>query len=297
MSIQITTAMVDQFNSNVEHLVQQGDSRFEGKCRRESQNGKTQFWDQLGATTAVKSNVRHEDTPRVDSEHRRRQCILNEYKWSDLIDELDNPKLITDFTSPYAQSASMAMNRAQDEEVITAATGTAYADDDGDAVVTAVTLPTAQKVAVDLGGSSEGQTLGKLIEAKSILGKNEVPRGTKLYYAWTQQQIDDMLTNVSQVSSADYAAVKALVNGEINYFMGFEFIQTELLSLNSSTDVRTCFAYAFPGLLKAVGQDAKSRVGERADKSYSTQVYFSMSIGATRMQEKMVVQILNDESP
>jgi hypothetical protein len=296
MSTQVTAAFVEQYGSNVEHLVQQGDSRFEGKVRMESQKGKTKFWEQLGATAAVKRTNRHSDTPRVDSEHRRRQATLQDYEWSDLIDDLDEVKMLANFRSPYAQSAAMAMRRAKDQEIIDASVGTAYADDDGDAAVTAVTLPASQKVAVDFGGATIGQTLAKLVEAKSILGKNEVPRGTKLYMVQSQQQLDDMLVNVDQVRNADYAAVKALVQGEVDYFMGFEFIRTELLAL-SAGDIRTCFAYAYPGLMCVVGQDYRARITERDDKSYSTQVYFSMSVGATRMQEKMVVEVLADESP
>lgn len=300
MSFQVTAAFVEQYGSNIEHLVQQGDSRFAGKLRMESQKGKTKFWEQLGATKAVKRTARHADTPRVDSKHRRRQCILYDYDWSDLVDTLDDTKMLINPTSSYAQSAGMAMNRATDEEIIEAATGTSYADVDGSGAVVATTLGSEQQVAVNYalsGSANSGLTLPKLVRTKSILGKNEVPRGTKLYMAHTQQQLDDMLNNIDQVTNADYAAVKALVDGEVSNFMGFEFIRTELLGLDTATDIRTCFAYAYPGLLCAKGQDYRARISERSDKNYATQVYFNMSIGATRMQEKMVVAVYTDESP
>lgn len=298
MSFQITTAFVEQFGDNVEQLVQQGDCRFAGKVREESQKGKSKFWEQLGATAAVKRTSRHADTPRVDSNHQRRACYLSDYDWSDLVDSLDDTKMLIKPESSYAISASMAFNRAKDEEVITAATGTAYADTgSGNGAVSAQTLGSGQQVAVNYGGSNVGLTLAKLIKAKSILGKNEVPKGTKLYFAHSQQQLDDLLTNVNEVKSSDYAAVKALVDGEVNYYMGFEFIKTELLTLTTATDVRTCFAYAKIGLLMATGQDKKARITERDDKNYATQVYMNMSVGATRMQEKCVVEVACDESP
>lgn len=298
MSYKITTAFVEQFSDNVEQLVQQGDSRFDGKVREESQKGKSKFWEQLGATAAVKRTSRHADTPRVDSDHQRRACYLSDYDWSDLVDSLDDTKMLINPESSYAQSAAMAMNRAKDEEVIAAATGTAYADTGGgNGAVSAVALPSSQQVAVNFGGSNSGLTLGKLIEAKSILGKNEVPKGTKCYIAHSQQQLDDLLLNVTQVSSADYAAVKALVDGEVSYFMGLNFIKTELLTLNSSTDVRTCFAYAKIGILRSTGQDMMGRIDELPTKNYATQVYMNMSVGATRMQEKCVVEVACDESP
>jgi hypothetical protein len=39
-----------------------------------------------------------------------------------------------------------------------------------------------------------------------------------------------------------------------------------------------------------------ARVSERDDKSYATQAYACMSIGATRMEEEKVVEILCTES-
>jgi len=302
MSTQITTAFVEQYRSNVDHLVQQMDSRFQGKVRQEGQRGKTKFWEQLGATAAVQRTTRHADTPRVDSNHQRRANYLLDYEWSDLIDTADEVKMLIDPTSPYAQSAAMAMNRAKDTEVIRAASAAAYADTGGgNGAVSSTALPSTQKVAVGFVASgttaNSGLTLAKLIETKSILGKNEVARGETLYFAYSQQQLDDLLINVSQVSSSDYAAVKALVDGEVNYFMGFEFIKTQLTTLTSSTDVRTCFGYAKSGLLLAIGTDSKGRVSERDDKSYSVQVYNCMSIGSTRMEEKKVVEVMCDESP
>jgi len=297
MSFQVTAAFVDQFSGNVEHLTQQGDSRFAGKTRTESQKGKTKFFEQLGTTRAVRRTSRHSDTPRVDSSHQRRAVYLNDYDWSDLVDSLDETKMLINPSSSYAQSAAMAFNREKDNEVITAASASSYADKDGSGAVIAVALPAAQKVAVNFGGANIGLTLAKLIEAKSILGKAEYPKGSTLYYAYSQQQLDDLLLNVSQVSNQDYAAVKALVDGEVSYFMGFEFIKTELLTLTTATDVRTTFAYVKQGLILSTGQDMVSKITERADKNYATQVYANMSIGATRAQEELVVEVMCDESP
>jgi hypothetical protein len=41
--------------------------------------------------------------------------------------------------------------------------------------------------------------------------------------------------------------------------------------------------------------DMKARVDERSDKSYATQVYASLSLGATRMEEEKVVECLLSE--
>lgn len=299
MSLQITTAFVEQYSANVEFLAQQMNSRFTGKVRMESQRGKSKFYEQIGPTAAVKITSRHQDTPRVDTNHQRRATYLNQYVWSDLIDQLDQVEMLIDPTSAYAQNAAMAFNRAKDQEVIAAATGTAYADTGtGNGTVSAVSFPSAQQIVVSYTttgtGANSGLTLAKLVKAKSILSAAEYPEGSKLYFAYRQQELDNLLNNVTQVSDIHTSQVKALVAGEVNNFLGFEFVRTQLLSVASS--VATCFGWVETALLMAIGQDARGRVSERADKNYSTQVFMDMSIGATRMQEALVVSVACDES-
>ena len=84
-----------------------------------------------------------------------------------------------------------------------------------------------------------------------------------------------------------------LVEGRITSFMGFQFIDSEQLAVTGSA--RRCPAFAKSGMLLGIWNDVTSRVSERADKSYSTQVYSKTTIGATRIEEKKVVEILCSE--
>jgi hypothetical protein len=84
--------------------------------------------------------------------------------------------------------------------------------------------------------------------------------------------------------------VKALAAGQLDTFLGFKFIRTQRLNLNSGGD-RACLAWRKSALCLALGQVPTVKITERADKSYATQVYYSMSIGATRMEEEGVVEI------
>lgn len=131
-------------------------------------------------------------------------------------------------------------------------------------------------------------TLAKLREAKYILDNADVDPSIPRVLVVSPKQIQDLLADTN-VTSSDYNTVKAMVQGEINAFMGFTFVTSTRLGLSGST--RTCFAYAVDGLLLAVGKDLHVRIDERPDKSYATQVYAAMSIGATRMEETKVVQI------
>ena len=91
------------------------------------------------------------------------------------------------------------------------------------------------------------------------------------------------------VTSADYNSVKALVQGEVDTFLGFKFIVSNRLAKSGST--RTAFAWAEDGLLLGVGKNVSAKIDERADKSYSTQVFYCADFGATRMEEAKVVSI------
>ena len=108
-------------------------------------------------------------------------------------------------------------------------------------------------------------------------------------------QLKNML-NIEKLTSSDYASVQALIRGEINEFMGFTFHRTQRLAIDAN-DIRSCFAWAQDGLLLGVGIDLHTKISERPDKNYLTQVWGAMSMGATRMEEEKVVQIDCDETP
>jgi len=286
MSTQINTAFVQQYSANVQMLSQQMGSRLRDAVRVESMTGKNAFFDQVGLATATKRTTRHADTPQMDTPHARRRVSLVDYEYADLIDDQDKIRMLIDPTSSYAMAAAAAMGRAMDDEIIAAATGTAFTGETGS---TSTALPAAQQIAA--GGTD--LTVAKLREAKKKLDLADVDPSINRYIACGPDQIEALLGDTN-VTSSDFNTVKALVQGEVTQFMGFEFIMTNRLA--KSGDERTCFAWAEDGLALAIGKDVNARIDERADKGYATQVYYCMSVGATRMEEEKIVQILCDES-
>jgi hypothetical protein len=282
MSFEITTAFVNQYGANIDLLSQQKMSRFMGKVRMESQTGETGFYEQVGATAAVERTSRHGDTPRVDTPHSRRAVTLQDFEWADLIDKADKVRMLIDPTSTYAQAAMMAMNRSRDDVIIEAALGTARTGKNG---TTNVVLPASQKIAAN----ATGLTIEKLILAKELFGENDVDEDIPLYMAASAKQISNLL-NEEKLTSADYANIKALVRGEIDSFMGFTFTRSQRLTTDGNGD-RQCIAWAQDGLLLAQGTENITRITERDDKSYSTQVFRGECFGATRMEEEKVVEI------
>ena len=291
MSQQITTAFVQQYSANVQMLSQQMGSRLRDAVRLETVVGKNAFIDQIGSVTAQLRSSRHADTPQIDTPHQRRRLSIASYEFADLIDDQDKVRMLIDPTSSYAQAAAAAMGRAMDDVIITAALGTASTGETGSG--SAPLDATANMVGS--ASSNDGLTIAKLTEAKRKMDLNDVDPSIPRYIAVGPKQIEDLL-GTTQVTSSDFNTIKALVQGDVDTFMGFQFIMTNRLSIDSN-DIRSCFAWAEDGITLGIGKDVQARIDERNDKGYATQVYYCMDIGAVRMEEAKVVKIFCDETP
>ena len=286
MSSQITTSFVEQYSSNIAMLSQQMGSKLRSSVDVETVTGKNAFFDQVGVTAAQLRTSRHGDTPQIDTPHSRSSLSLADYEWADLVDDGDKVRMLVDPTSSYARAAAAAMNRAMDDVIITAFNASANT---GVAGGTSTALPSGQKTATS--DQSDGLTIAKLLAAKKILDDNDVDPSLKRYIVCGPQQISDLL-GTTQVTSSDYNVVRALATGAINSYLGFEFIMSTRLNKDATyTSDRLVFAYTEDAIKLGIGKDISAKISERADKSYSTQVYYAVSLGAVRMEEEKVVQI------
>ena len=210
-----------------------------------------------------------------------------------MVDGEDQIRMLIDPTSPYAEAASMAMGRAIDDAIIAAADGTAYT---GVAGATSTTYSTAMDVALTVrwpGVSSDncGLNVAKILEAGQLLGAGNIDPDEEKWMIVNARQIKSLLMD-TKISSHDYNAIKPLVSGQVTAFGGFNMIPTERIGL-SGTDDKVLF-WAKGGMLLGLGKDITTKVTERPDKNYATQVFASMTIGATRMEEARVGRILCD---
>lgn len=306
MSSQVTTAFVKQFSANVYMLAQQKGSRLASAVRNESQKSDQQFFDRIGVANAVEKTSRHMDTPQVDTPHSRRSVALQDWIYADLIDSADLERMLLDPTSPYVQAAVNALGRKKDDIIIAAASGTAYT---GVAGATSTSLGNGQKLASVASSAGANLNVQALRRAKRILDAADVDPSIPRYCALNASALENLLSQ-TEVSSSDYNTVKALVQGEVDTFMGFKFIlsnrlatQASALSFNQTTGaVNTgsgaaagyykVLCWAEDGLILSTGMEVKARVDERADKNYSTQIYAEMGVGAVRMEEAKVVEVL-----
>jgi hypothetical protein len=316
MSIQITTAMVDMYNSNVMHLSQQKESRLLPYVRKETQNGESEFFDRIGSKDSMKrKSGRHDDVVYSETDHSRRMVVSEYWYDADLVDSPDKMRVIMSPESEYAVTMGMSSGRKLDEIIIEALLGSAYGGKRG---ATAIPLPSTQVLAAFDGATATGVGLNvdTLRAVRKLFKQNEaISKGELVVFCMAAQQADDLLGQ-TEVTSSDFASVKALVNGEADTFLGFKFVETELLRFNAANvtyTVTTGVTGAGAGTVTA-GQGRRciaftanraglfsfhkmpfTKMTELPGKHYSTQIYHAFDAGATRMEEVQVVEVLCKE--
>jgi len=294
MSFNVTTHFVQQYTTNVQLLLQQKGSKLRGTVSTGSYSGKAaKAVEQVGAVNAQKRTQRHGDTPLISTPSDARWIYPVDYEWADLIDDQDKLRMLIDPQSSYAQNGAYALGRAMDDEIISAFFGTAKTGENGSTNTSFATA--TQQIAVATGSTgATGLNIAKLREAKKILMENEVDiDNEQLFCVITAEQHDDLL-NEAQAISLDYNTRPVLVDGRITAFMGFNFVHCERLGVDASS-YRRVPVYAKSGVHLGMWNDINTQISERADKGYSTQVYCKGTFGATRTEEKKVVEILCQE--
>jgi hypothetical protein len=303
MSFQITTAFVQQFTGNVQLLAQQMESRLNGCVLTDNITGESAYMEQIAPTSARKRISRHEDSPIMNTQHLRRRIAPYDYEWGDLVDREDKVRLLIDPVSTYAQNAAAAMNRSKDDEIINAFFATAYTGHTGSTTVTwpngdaesSPTTPAGTQVAVNdwtygNGSGNVGLTISKLISASVALDAAEGDENEERFIAIGAKQKGNLLAT-TEATNADYTAVKALTEGKIDRFMGFRFIHSERLLTNGSGYTRVP-AWRKSAMGLGISKDIEGRIAERADKNFATYVHASETIGASRLEEVKLVELI-----
>ncbi len=288
MSNQVPTHHVRQWEAGITHLAEQKMSRLRDKVRMvRIADGDRAFIDQIGSVVATKQTTRHQDTPLFDTPHSRRQVTISPFSHADLVDRADQVRTLNDPTNAYVIAFARAFARAIDSEIISEAFATANTGVDGSG--------TQAHPGGDwqLAAGGDGLTLQKLVDANKVLRENEHDPDEGFYICVSQEQIADMLMDPT-FTSADYNSIRNLMTGEITAFMGFTWVTSERLLLTGTE--RRCIAWARNSLALAVGAEPRGEIDVLPGKNYSTQVFYAMDIGATRMDETGVVEILCEEA-
>lgn len=295
MSFSVDTAFVNSYHGQLEHIFQQKGSKLRNTLRNTVQNSEFDYHDRLGTATSQQITDRHGDTPYNEIDHTRRRLQVVGYDTNQMFDQEDKLRMIIDPRSGYAEAQAMRLGRDMDDAIITALLGTAYSGKTGS---TSVSYDTAYRIAVDYTeggtGANSNLTVGKLRRALYLLESNDaIMDGEEVTLVAHPSQKQSLL-RTTEVTSADYNSVKALVNGTIDTFMGFKFVWTTRAT--SFGGYRQALAYPKSAGILGIADDINVRITELPTKRYSWQVYSRATFGATRLWEERVIQILCDEA-
>lgn len=316
MPSSISTAFVQQFSSNIYNLAQQKGSRLRSAVRNEMIKGDSGYFERLGQAAAQEKAGQHSDMPLLDITHTRNRLSLTDFEWASLVDTEDKLKLLIDPVSNYSQAAMNALGRSMDDVIIAAMLGNAHR---GSAGATSTALTAAQHIGCVDNGALSGLNVETLRKVKQLFDAADVDESIPRHIAISSVELKSLLGQ-TEVTSQDYAAVKALVQGNVDTFLGFKFHRLERLPTNSTPyrssssfvatidtstggvtlstgngdSLRRCVAWAEDGVILGLGAEPKGSIDRRVDKSgIPWQASASMSIGAERMEEAKVVCIIS----
>lgn len=278
---------VIQFTSNVQAALVREGGLLTGLVSGATYGGdKAQVVNFLGPVTFVKRDGPYQDTKVTEPEHTQRWIYADDYDCAIFVDRIDTLRMIYDPTNPYVERMREAAARLQDEVIASAFFATAMVGKQG---LTAKTFPAADTIAV--GGTRF--TVAKLRAARKLLKKRKVKlREATPMIAITAEQADDLLGDTT-VTSQDYNTVKALVNGDVDSFMGFRFVQIEDIVPSRTTNgtdlIRQCPVWVPSGMHFGDWQGLQLVVNNRPDKNNIKQIHGCLSFGATRIEEGKVL--------
>lgn len=161
-------------------------------------------------------------------------------------------------------------------------------------IIDALNASTTTNVIVDGGTNMDLEKLLSVLEYAVV--NNWTEDGT-WHIAIHASQLKSLL-QVTEVTSSDYATVKALVNGQINQYLGFTFHRFGNLStggLPKTGDIRTCFAWKTDAVGMAYNVSPEVHVFPINDDLYINTVS-ELSAGANAILNEGIIKINCDET-
>ena len=275
-----------QFSRNVVPLAQQRYSKFYGDVMQKSDvNAKSFSQDQIGSWDMAAKGGLNVDTPENDPNLQRRWAYISTYADARLLDRSINLQILSDPKSEMTMNAAKAIGRTMDDVIYTSALGAAATGENGGG---SATLGAGQII---LDGGT-GLTVDKFRQAGAILDNNDVEEWDRC--AWVTPTGIQQLLGDTQATSADFVNVKNLLNGSIDTFYGFKVRWSTRLSITAN--IAQCVFFQQSGICAGTPEMLYIRTDERADKSYSWQVYYELNIGSVRLEEDKVVRVDTDET-
>jgi hypothetical protein len=288
-----------EFSRNIDHLLQQKNSRFSDKVNTGNHSGdKASPVDQVGKAEMNDVTSRFAAMPRIDLPASRRWVFPTSSDFPQMLDTFDALKLLTDPKSKYVEAAVMAANRRKDRHVISAFFADAKTGvnaGDTEQFGTTVTTSAGQNVAVGTGGAASNMNVAKLIEGVRRLQEAQVDVDAEpVYCAITSKQHAALLADI-QVIGREFGNPVFSTDKLLQSWWVVRFVHTELLSTGTDDAAgtsRMCPMWVPNGMHLGSWQSVVTDISQRKDiQGLPWQAYLMMTMGATRLEKERVIRI------
>lgn len=252
MSTQLSANAITQFDLEVKHEYQ-GMGMLRPTVRlRTGVVGSTHRFPKMGRGTAT-PRVPQTDVTPMNVAHTKREAQITDWNAPEYTDIFDQQKVNYQERQELGYTISGAITRREDQLIV-------------DALEAATVTNT---VSNDIGGTDTDLNVTKLRRASRLLDDQAVPQGQRCYTGSVYGK--EALLGETEVTSTDYNTVRALVDGEVNTFlgMGFKWMETREeggLSKDGNDD-RTSFAWDMRAMGLALGIEFRTEVNYIAEKT------------------------------
>lgn len=286
------------FSSNWDHTVQQEMKKLAGKVTIDNYDGKEKIYTDINQVEFDEKVGRLGKTNLKEVTGNKRKSTRKFFTCHHIFDK-DDDQLLGMLGRPDSELLSelrYAFQRRLDDGIIAAASGTVYGGEDP--YVTAITLPSTQKVAVDFvysgAAANSGLTVEKLQRAIKIIEDNNLdPYQEPFTLAIGPRQREDLFQQVKTAPSSAYAnMVGDWLSDPSKKLFGMNVIISTRLAL--SGEVRTCLAWSQRGIYAAPDK-MEIKIDPRPDLEHATQISAYGQFGFMRRREERVIEIACDE--
>ena len=209
----------------------------------------------LGKGQAQRRTAPSADAIPMNVEHALVSCVLEDWDANEFTDIFNQAAVNFDERKELSATIAGALGRRDDQLKLDAmAAGTFSA--------TPVQGTSGGQVTAAIGGADTNLNIAKLTAIAKFMDDNEVPsEGRHIVFSASGKAA---LLNTTQVTSSDYNNVKALVQGDVDTFMGFKFhligTRTEGGLAIDGNDVRSGYAWHESAIGYANGIDMTTSV-------------------------------------
>jgi hypothetical protein len=275
MAVSLSNAFVTLFDAEVKQAYQASAMLVPAVRQRRGVEGSTVKFPKVGKGAATLRVAQTDVTP-LNVGFSSVTCTLQDWNAAEYSDIFSQAKVNFDERSELVKVVASAMGRRQDQLILDALAASG----------------TSLTVSNDIGASDSNMNIAKLREAKRLMDKNNVPPDNR-HIIIHANGLSNLLSE-STVTSSDFNTVKALVQGELNTYMGFQFHvlgdrSEGGLAIDSSLD-RKCFAFHRDALGYAEGIGMRTEINYIAEKT-SWLVNEVFSAGAITIDAEGIVEL------